>query len=163
MSDLSFRAVLDSSDVDLVRQLARDSGGFSPAEIDLAVELARDRLVRGLDASGYHFLFAQWGPGVPALGYACYGPIPLTTSSWDLYWIAVAKGAQRRGIGRRLLAEAERHALACGARRFYIDTSGRPEYDSSRAFYAAAGYREAASLPDFYAPGDAKVIFARQL
>lgn len=163
MSDLSFRAALESSDVDLVRQLARDSGGFSPAEIDLAAELVQERLARGLESSGYHFLFAQWGPGVPALGYACYGPIPLTASSWDLYWIAVAKGAQRGGIGRRLLAEAERQAQACGASRFYIDTSGRPDYESSRAFYAAAGYRQAASLPDFYAPGDAKVIFTKQL
>ena|ERR1051326_86733 len=163
MSDLSFRAALEARDVDLVRQLARDSGGFSLAEVDLAAELAQERLARGLEASGYHFLFAQWGPGVPALGYVCYGPIPLTQSSWDLYWIAVAKGAQRRGIGRRLLAEAERRANAAGAGQFYIDTSGRPDYASSRAFYAAAGYHEAAALPDFYAPGDAKVIFAKQL
>ena len=163
MSDLSFRAALEAGDVELIRQLVHDSGGFSLTEVDLAAELAQERLARGLEASGYHFLFAQWGPGVPALGYVCYGPIPLTQSSWDLYWIAVAKGAQRRGIGRRLLAEAERRAHAAGASRFYIDTSGRADYASARAFYAAAGYRQAAALPDFYAPGDAKVIFARQL
>lgn len=163
MSELSFRASLESGDVELVRQLTRDSDRFSRIEIDLAAEMVQDRLARGLDTTGYHFLFAQWGPGVPALGYACYGPVPLTTSSWDLYWIAVAKGAQRRGIGRRLLAEAERRAQAFGAGQFYIDTSGRADYEASRAFYAAAGYREAASLPDFYAPGDAKVIFTKQL
>ena len=163
MSDLSFRAALEPADIALIRQLTRDCGGFSPAEVDLAAELAQERLARGLAASGYHFLFAQWGPGVPALGYACYGPIPLTRSSWDLYWIAVAKDAQSRGIGRRLLAEAERRAKAYGASQFYIDTSGRSDYASARAFYIAAGYREAAALPDFYAPGDAKVIFEKQL
>lgn len=163
MSDLSFRELLGQPDIELVRQLARDSGGFSPREVDLAAELVEERLARGLEASGYHFLFAQWGPGVPALGYVCYGPIPLTRSSWDLYWIAVAKGTQRRSVGRRLLAEAERRAEGLGATRFYIDTSGRADYTPTRAFYEAAGYRAAAALPDFYAPGDAKMVFAKAL
>jgi len=163
MSELNFRDSLIPADRALVRVLARDCGGFCEGEIEIAVELVDDRLARGLEASGYHFLFAQWAADVPALGYACYGPIPLTASSWDLYWIAVTRTDQGRGIGRRLLAEVERRAAVLGASSLYADTSGRAAYARSQAFYLAAGYTKAAALPDFYAPGDAKLIFAKRL
>jgi hypothetical protein len=45
----------------------------------------------------------------------------------------------------------------------YIDTSGREQYAPTRAFYERMGYHQAACLADFYAPGDARVIFARLL
>jgi ribosomal protein S18 acetylase RimI-like enzyme len=163
MSELNFRDTPVPTDRSVVRQLAHDSGGFTAREIEVAVELVEERLTRGLSASGYHFLFAQWAPGVPALGYACYGPIPLTSASWDLYWIAVARPGQGRGIGRRLLAEVERRAAALGAASLYADSSGRNAYARTRAFYLAAGYSRAADLPDFYGPGDAKVVFAKRL
>ena len=161
MSLLAFRDTPAPADSSLVRHLALASGGFSAAEIEIAVELVEERLARGLAASGYHFLFAEEG-GDPK-GYACYGPIPLTAASWDLYWIAVPKNGQGNGVGRRLMAEMERRAKAFGATHIYIDTSGRADYARSQAFYKAAGYRLAANLPDFYAPGDAKLIFAKGL
>jgi hypothetical protein len=61
------------------------------------------------------------------------------------------------------MAEMERQAKASGATHIYIDTSGRADYGRSQAFYEAAGYRLAANLPDFYAPGDAKLIFGKRL
>ena len=36
------------------------------------------------------------------LGYACFGPTPMTERTWDLYWIAVAPNAKRAGVGRAL-------------------------------------------------------------
>jgi ribosomal protein S18 acetylase RimI-like enzyme len=45
----------------------------------------------------------------------------------------------------------------------YAETSGRPQYEPTRAFYERMGYQVAARLKDFYAPGDDKVIFARRL
>jgi len=145
-----------------IRRLVKTAGVFSPAEVAIACELIDERLARGLAASGYHFLFAEEGRGQP-LGYACYGPIPLTQGSWDLYWIAVDAGQRGRGIGRRLMAEVERRAAAAGASALFIDTSGRTDYGAARAFYASLGYRIAAEFPDFYAPGDAKVVFRKNL
>jgi ribosomal protein S18 acetylase RimI-like enzyme len=150
------------ADLPAIRRLAERSGGFSAVEVELAVELLQERLDRGVEASGYHFLFAESGDGT-ALGYVCYGPVPLTAASWDLYWIAVAAADQARGIGRRLLAAVEQRAAAAGAVILYADTSGRPDYARTRDFYRRAGYLPAAELPDFYAPGDAKVIFAKRL
>lgn len=145
-----------------IRRLVETAGVFSPAEVAIACELIEERLARGLAATGYHFLFAEEERGRP-LGYACFGPIPLTQGSWDLYWIAVDPRQRGRGIGRRLMAEVERRAAAAGAVALFIDTSGRPDYGAARAFYAALGYRVAAEFPDFYAPGDAKVVFRKGL
>ena len=163
MNDLHWRDQPRPEDAAAIRVLAAVSGAFSAAETELAVELLEERLGRGLAASGYHFLFAEPAPSGTALGYACYGPIPLTRASWDLYWIVVARAAWRGGIGRRLLAEVERRAALAGAGALYVDTSGRPDYAATRDFYAACGYRTAATLPDFYALGDAKVIFVKRL
>ena len=45
----------------------------------------------------------------------------------------------------------------------YLDTSGRAQYAPTRAFYERKGYRVAARLEDFFAPGDDKVIYVRTL
>jgi D-alanine-D-alanine ligase len=159
---LAFRDQPGPADLAAVRRLTQAAGVFSAIEVDLAVELLQERLDRGLAASGYHFLFAESGEGA-VLGYSCHGPAPLTQASWDLYWIAVAAADHRQGIGRRLLAATEQRAAADGAATIYADTSGRPDYTRTRAFYDRAGYLKAAELPDFYAPGEAKVIYAKRL
>ena len=113
------------------------------------------------EASGYFFLFAEEEDRL--LGYTCFGPIAGTLYSYDLYWIAVDPKTQGRGIGKQLMAESERLMAERGARRVYADTSSRPQYEATRAFYLACGYVQEALLADFYAPGDGKVIFVKVL
>jgi ribosomal protein S18 acetylase RimI-like enzyme len=62
-----------------------------------------------------------------------------------------------------LLARSESLIRRGGGRRIYIDTSSRPQYEATRAFYRAQGYREEACLEDFYAPGDGKIIYTKAL
>jgi ribosomal protein S18 acetylase RimI-like enzyme len=147
-------------DREVVRDIVRSSGFFSPDEIAIAVELVDEALVRG-EASGYRFVFLE--DGSEAIGYACFGPVPATEGSWDLYWIAVHASARRAGHGRWLMQEAERCIAACGGRRVWIDTSSRAQYAPTRAFYERCGYTRAALLEDFYRPGDGKVIYCRTL
>lgn len=155
-----FREEVRPEDGQAVERLVRATGFFSEEEAKIAVELVEERLARG-DASGYFFLFAEEGDRL--LGYACFGPIPGSVHSFDLYWIAVDPSEQGRGTGRRLMAAAERIMAARGARLIYADTSSRLQYGPTRAFYLACGYREEAFLGDFYAPGDGKVIFAKPI
>lgn len=144
-----------------VRSIVESTDFFHPAEVEIAVELVDERLAKG-EASGYHFVFADSLPG-PPLGYACYGRIPLTESSYDLYWIAVRQDHHGRGLGRALLAEVERRVAAEEGRRIYIETSNRAQYQATRGFYLRNGYEQAALLKDFYAAGDDKVIYAKAL
>lgn len=145
-------------DAAAIRAIVRSSGFFHDHEIDVAVELVEDRLSRG-PASDYRFLLAD--AGGRTVGYACYGEIACTVGSYDLYWIAVHEEWRGRGLGRRLLAETERRIAASGGRRVYVETSSRPQYEPTRGFYERCGYTVAATLADFYAPGDGKVIFCK--
>ena len=136
------------------------TGFFNPQEIEVAMELVDDRLAHG-EKSHYRFLVLEEGGAV--LGYACWGPIPGTLASADLYWIAVDPSKQGRGLGRSLLEASEAGMCHEGRLRVYLETSTRPQYQPTRAFYLRCGYHIAAELPDFYAPGDGKAIFLKVL
>jgi ribosomal protein S18 acetylase RimI-like enzyme len=168
---VTFRDEPRASDAAAVREIVASTGFFHGFEIDVAVELIEDRLKGGL-ASEYYFVFAD-DQGGRTIGYACFGPIACTVGSFDLYWIAVHDSLRGRGLGAALLSQAER-LMAAGlpgpgetrlppVRRVYIETSARPQYEPTRAFYRRCGYAEEARLADFYAPGDDKLIYARGL
>jgi GNAT superfamily N-acetyltransferase len=147
-------------DADVVRDIVASTGLFRPDEIGIAVELVEERLRVG-PASGYHFIFAEREGRV--LGYSCYGPVPLTLQSYDLYWIAVRKDLQGTGIGRMLLERSEAAVIELGGRRVYIETSSKAMYRNTRRFYERNGYRAEATLKEFYSPGDHKVIYVKAL
>ncbi len=159
-ADLTLRETPVDADREVIRRLIADSGFFSAAEVDVAVELVDERLAKG-PSSGYEFAFVEAAGEVT--GYACYGEIPCTTGSYDLYWVAVDRAYQRRGLGQLLMQIVEERLRAGGGRKVYIETSSRPQYDPTRAFYLRCGYHEVATFPDFYAPGDGKVVYEKSL
>jgi len=149
-----------ASDRAAIERISRSSGYFSETEVRVALEVF-DEAVADHD-SGYEYLVAERAGTV--LGYACWGgPIEMTESSFDLYWIAVDQTARGGGVGTRLLAAAEAGAAAAGCRQLIVETSGRPQYAPTHAFYHGLGYERVAELPDFYAPGDAKVFYVKRL
>lgn len=158
-ADIAMRHRIEPEDRDRVRQIVESTAMFRPDEVGVAVELVDERLAKG-EASGYHFAFAERAGEVA--GYACFGPIACTIASFDLYWIAVARtcrgGGWDGGWSRRPSGKS-----ALGGQRIYIDTSGRPQYEPTRRFYERCGYAVQAVLPEFYAPGDDRVIFFKRL
>ncbi len=160
-SRLSFRTALTRADRDRIGELVAGTGFFSPAEVAIAVELCDAALAKGATESGYHFLLAD--EGTRLVGYSCFGPIPATAASWDLYWIAVDRSCQSKGYGRVLLAESERAIAALGGRNVYVETSGRTQYTPTRRFYETNAYDTLARYLDFYADGDDKVVYVKRL
>lgn len=158
--ELTFRSEPRPEDPARVREIVATTGYFRPDEVDVAVELVDERLAKGPE-SGYEFVFAERGGRV--VGYACFGLIPCTVHSWDLYWIAVDPATQGRGLGRLILSESERRIREAGGARVYVETSGKPQYESTRVFYDRCDYRAASILDDFYAPGDSKYTYVKAL
>lgn len=156
--NITFRQDVRESDRTVVRKIVEATGFFSGDETEIAVELVEERLTMG-EASGYHFLFAESQGAV--IGYAVYGPVPGTRYSYDIYWMAVYPDCQGRGLGRELLAMCESLIREKGGRRIYMDTSGRAQYEPTRRLYVARGYTQEAYLPDYYAPGDAKITYVK--
>ena len=147
-------------DPDIIRAIVESTDLFHPWEVNIAVELAEERLSKGV-ASGYEFLFADCNGSTD--GYVCFGEIPCTRGSYDVYWIAVRRECQGQGLGRRLMQLAELRIQQLAGRRIYLETSGRPDYLPTRTFYERCQYTVAAELPDFYAPGDSKIVYVKCL
>ena len=162
--NLHYRRQVLPADPAQIEALVHKTGFFNPEEISIARELAEEHLATG-EQSGYFFIFAedlyQESAGIAA--YACFGPIPGTRASFDLYWIVVDPARQGRGLGRALLVLVEEQVRCLGGTRLYIDTSSRAQYAPTCMFYQRCGYRQEAHLPDFYAPDDGKIIFCKVL
>jgi D-alanine-D-alanine ligase len=159
-TSVAFRSSVTEKDLAAVRRITESTGFFYPEEVDTAVELVEDRLSKG-PRCGYHFLFAEQEG--QAVGYTSFGPIACTRESYDLYWICVAGDYRGKGLGTQLLEQSEEAIASFGGTRVYIETSARPLYTPTRAFYLARGYTQIAELEDFYAPGDAKAMYLKIL
>lgn len=157
-NNITFRHELRASDVATLTHMVIGTGFFYTHEVDVAKELIEARLKQGA-ASGYEFIIAEQAGQL--LGYTCFGEIACTQGSYDLYWIVVDKTQQKRGVGTILLRETEAVVRARNGRRIYIETSSRPQYEPTRAFYVRGGYHQSAFLPEFYAPDDGKLIYER--
>jgi acetoin utilization deacetylase AcuC-like enzyme/GNAT superfamily N-acetyltransferase len=157
---LVWREAVRAEDIESVRMLVAGTAMFSAEEIDIAAELVMERIEKGR-ASGYEFVLVEEGGKLA--GYACYGLIPGSETSYDLYWIAVNADRQGQGLGRKILARTEDAMRRIGARHIYVDTSSSEKYAPTRGFYLGTGYTVAAEFADFYRPGDGKVIFVKDL
>ena len=133
---------------------------FLPREVVVAEELI-DSFLTSPQESGYHILVAETDGKV--MGYICYGETPLTEGTWDIYWIAVDRTRQGKGIGRALMRETENKIRELKGRLAIIETSSKPDYNKTRRFHSSQGYSEIALIPDFYTVGDGKVIMIKRL
>jgi ribosomal protein S18 acetylase RimI-like enzyme len=142
-----------------LRDIVLAAGNFNEAEVATALELVDEALAKG-DASGYFFLVLE-AAARAVQGYACFGPVPLTVGTYDLYWIVVDPAAQGRGYGRRLLEAVESRVRDLGGRKLLIETSSQESYAGTIRFYERSGYELAARIRDFYKPGDDKLVFSK--
>lgn len=139
--------------------LLRSTPEFKPAEVTVAEEVI-DSYLRDPQGSGYNVLVSG---DAAVKGYICYGPTPLTESTWDVYWIAVSAEEKGRGVGGALLAYAEGKIKEAGGQLIVIETSSQVGYERTRRFYLKHAYETIARITDFYAPGDDKIILQKRL
>jgi ribosomal protein S18 acetylase RimI-like enzyme len=147
------------NDIAELAAVAARAGNFSQEETKTVGEMAAESL--GPNPNGYRFLCYVVDGRIA--GFACYGHISLTAAAYDLYWLGVDSQQHGRGIGGKLLAEVERDVASEGGRLVVAETSGTAAYTAARNFYIKQGYYEAGRIDDFYAAGDAKVIYVKRV
>jgi ribosomal protein S18 acetylase RimI-like enzyme len=148
----------EPEDTPRLLEIARGTGVFKPAEIVALEEVLDDYHASNRDAG--HRAVTLEGGGT--LGFAYYAPASMTDRTWYLWWIAVAKTTQARGLGSELLRAAEEEVDREGGRMLLIETSSLPHYEPTRRFYLKHGYEETARLRDYYADGDDLVVFRKR-
>lgn len=158
--NITFRSTVHSKDPSIVESIVLSTGFFREDEIPVAVELVEERLKNGIE-SGYEFLFAETEGKTVA--YSCYGLIPCTLHSYDLYWIVTHKDYMYRGIGKRLLQETENAIKTAGGHGIYVETSSKDQYTPTRAFYEKNNYLLKARFKDFYDTNDDKCVYVKNV
>ena len=151
---------LRAEDAPALRALLEATGVFTSVELEAAmhdVEAGSDEET----LHGYRFRVAE--DDGTAVGFTCYGRAWFSDGTWDLFWIAVDPARQRAGVGGSLLAAAEEAASAEEGRMMLAETASKPSYEAARRFYRRNGYSEIARIPDFYAEGDDKIVYAKPL
>lgn len=149
------------SDRKKIEEILRSTDFFYEFEIGTALEIADETIARGMSKSGYFWVKAVDEDGLVA--FANYGKNAFSVHSWELYWIAVHQNSRHKKLGSALLKAVEDEVKKRGGKILWIETSGRPKYESTEAFYRKRGYELAASLKDFYGPGDPKQVYSKVL
>ena len=134
---------------------------FNQEEIDVAMELID--IVLGDENQNDYKIQCMVDDEDQAVGYVCYGPIPMTQGTFDLYWISVDPNFQGKGVGSRLLDFLEKKVREEGGRMILADTSTIPQYEKTKGFYIRSGFQEVARIPDYYYPGNDRITFCKRL
>jgi ribosomal protein S18 acetylase RimI-like enzyme len=143
-----------------IGRITAEVGVFDQEEVDTVFELFDDYVADPV-VNGYYFL--SYRDGGRTLGFACYGPTPLTQGTYDLYWICTDRRAHQRGVGKALLRAVEAAIKAERGRLIIIATSSRPEYEPAREFYARTGCHLDGIVRDYYEPGDDLYMYSRRV
>lgn len=94
----------------------------------------------------------------------CYFmPEAIADRVWNLLMIAVDPKRHGEGIGSKLMQAVETQLAEKGVRILLVDTSGRGEFERTRAFYDMLGYEREARIRDYWAEGDDKITFRKVL
>jgi GNAT superfamily N-acetyltransferase len=158
--NLTFRTIPEARDIERVREIVESTSFFYDHEVEIAAELVAERLDYG-ESTGYYFVFAEAG-GI-TVAYSCFGPITMSKTSFDLYWIATHNDYRGKGIGRRILEETCEQARSMGCSIIIAETSGLPHYEPTRAFYLSNKFELEARLKDFYAMGDDNLFYTKRI
>jgi ribosomal protein S18 acetylase RimI-like enzyme len=134
---------------------------FNQAERDCAMELV-DIYLDNENQKDYGFAVAETSPFKPR-AFACWGPVPLTQGTFDLYWIATHPNARSYGFGRALMTYIESNVREQGGRLLVAETSAKESYRKTIEFYQHLNFQEASRIPDFYDVGDDRLIFTKRL
>jgi GNAT superfamily N-acetyltransferase len=158
--NLTFRTIPENSDINRIREIVESTNFFYDHEIEIAAELVEERLKYG-ESTEYFFVFAELN-GV-TVAYTCYGPISMSKSCFDLYWIVTHNDFRGKGIGKLLLEETYNHARNMGCKIIIAETSGLEHYAPTRAFYISSNFELEAKLKDFYDMGDDKLFYTKRI
>ena len=157
---IKFTTVPVESDIRTVHDIVESTKFFYDYEVEIAAELVEERLRDG-ESTGYYFVFAEVDGKTVA--YSCFGPITMSQTCFDLYWIVTHNDYRGKGIGRKLLEETFRISREMGCKIIIAETSGLPHYEPTRAFYLNNNFINEARIKDFYAEGDDKVYYTKRI
>jgi ribosomal protein S18 acetylase RimI-like enzyme len=147
----------ERTDTKAILEIAQESGQFDAAGLAHVEGVLAEHLSG--DGDGF-WLTADDGDPV---GVAYCAPEPVTEGTWNLLMLWTRADRHGRGHGAALVNQAMRELSARQARLLLVETSGLPAFAPARAFYAKCGFAHEATIKNFFAAGDDKLVFTKSL
>ena len=140
--------------------LAEALGLFEPQQL---TELGQMFARRAEESTGPgpFWLVDDDGGGEGLGGVSYCEPERMTEGSWNLQFIGIRPNLQRQGRGVALVHAVEQALHQRHARLLLVETAASAE--SNHIFYACWGFEKEAIIRDFYAAGEDKVVFRKDL
>lgn len=152
---------LISKDREGLQRMVIETGVFTDEEVGVAVELID--IVLGNESQKDYRIVCAVDAQDQALGYICYGPVPMTQGTFDLYWIVIDPKAQGQKIGSGLLDYLEEEVKGMRGRMILADTSSIPSYEKANGFYLKRGFQEVARIADYYWEGNDRITYCKKI
>ncbi len=150
----------EQKDVDAMLQVAEEVGLFESEQLQLLRKMFLHSQETVRKDESYWCVAEEQDELV---GVAFCEQEVMTDRTWNLRFIGVCPSYHRQGRGRQLLRHIEQDLSNRAARLVLIDTAGIEDFRAAQNFYRSNGYKEEASVADFYADGVSKVTFWKRL
>ena len=124
-------------DTPALEAIAASTDVFKPSELVALREVLDDYHDFEHEAGHPCVTLEQYGR--PA-GFAYYAPAAMTDNTWYLYWIAVDRTIQAKGLGTRLIEAAAEWATEQGAAA--VELSVTTNNQAAATLYTRAGFAE---------------------
>lgn len=148
-----------AADASTLISLADATGLIEPHQLKELSTLLANSLDDTTASQAFWLTDDDGGP----VGVAYCEPERMTDQTWNLQLIAIHPSRQGQGRGTALLHHVEQTLAARGGRLLLVETSGSPDFERVRTFYANCGYQEEGRIRNFYATGYDKVVFRKVL
>jgi ribosomal protein S18 acetylase RimI-like enzyme len=152
---------LASKDRERLRRMVIETGVFTDEEVEVAMELI-DIVLGNENQKDYRIVCAVDDQD-QALGYICFGPVPMTRGAFDLYWIVIDPRVQGQKIGSELLDYLEEEVRRIRGRMILADTSSLSSYEKAHRFYLKNGFKEVARIVDYYWEGNDRITYCKKI
>lgn len=149
---------LKQADAGEIEKILMKIPNFTINEVKVGMELV---IIAAKDSKQTDYNVFVYDENEKILGYYCVGKRPLTDAVYDLYWIVVDPDSEIKGIGKKLIEDAENFVKKNNGRWILAETSSKESYNKTRNFYLRNNYSIVAQINDFYSVGDDLIVFGK--
>ena len=145
------------ADRDAILALVEGSGQFEAA----ALAHVRSTLESHLAGQG-DGIWLTADDGEP-VGVAYCAPEAVTSGTWNLLMLWMRDDRHGQGHGTALVRQVEEALRSRKARLLIVETSCLPAFATARSFYAKCGFEHEATIRNYFAAGDHKMVLTKSL